>query len=98
MDAQSEKIFAKLHEEFEIRLISVPSTGYIWQLETCPEQLQLLDTIYEHIEGQPTVGGSMTQIFRFRGTAPGQYEIVFVLKRQWETTSVNQSKFRVTVE
>ena len=89
-------IKAKLSQEFEIRLRSIPSSGYIWQVEACHESLSLIDVIYEQIAPQ-TVGGNVDQIFRFRASAKGSYVVTFVLKRTWEPSALESRRFIVEV-
>lgn len=99
MNEESEQISVKPLEEFEIRLGAAPSTGYKWYVEKCPEQLQLLEVTYEQKpQDQLTVGGSVTQIFHFRGTNPGLYTVTFALKRQWETGVSKYNQIQVKIE
>lgn len=96
---ESHSIPSRINEEFIIRLPATPSTGYTWQVEQMPQKLHLLGTNYEQSEHNITVvGSSEMQLFRFYGTAPGQYDIVFALKRPWENSVIQKRTIRVYIK
>jgi predicted secreted protein len=85
-------------DKFEIRLQSVPSTGYILQVGVLPEQLELLDSTFEPGgPGNPRPGAPVTQIFRFRALKAGHAQITFESRRSWEKTPASTSGVEVEI-
>lgn len=91
------KVAANLSQEFEIRLVSNPSTAYVWQLQQYPKELQLLGDRYEQLQEPQAVGSPVNQIFTFQALEEGNYEVTFVLKRAWESTPIETCRFIVEV-
>ena len=83
--------------EFSVRLESTPTTGYVWDVETLPESIELLGSEYEQPAGERPPGDPGTQAFRFRARNPGEHLIHFVLKRQWESKAINSHTVKVEV-
>ncbi len=79
-----------------MRVQSIPSTGYVWQVPQPPAGVELLDSDYAPASGDAP-GGSRTHVFRFRAARPGSYPITFVRKREWETTPLETGTVTVTV-
>jgi predicted secreted protein len=93
----AETIRCAVGEEFEVRLESTPTTGYIWEVAQLPETVELLGTEFEPSGGEPQAGAPGNQLFRFRAGQPGQYQIDFVLKRQWELEAIRSRTVSVQV-
>ena len=72
-------------KEFEVRLSSSPTTGYIWQVAKLPESIQLSGSGSENVTSDLRPGDPTTQVFRFRTLKPGEGPITFSLKRPWES-------------
>ena len=83
-----ETIIVTVGEEFKERLESTPTTGYVWEVQTLPEGIQLLGSDYEKSSSGIRPGDPVTQVFRFRTLKAGEHIITFVLKRQWESNAV----------
>jgi predicted secreted protein len=81
--------------EFSVRLESNPTTGYVWEVETLPEGLELSGSEYKKSEGALQVGSPGIQFFRFRAQKSGEYQINFVHKRQWEKNPINSHTVKV---
>jgi predicted secreted protein len=98
MDSSENRVLARKGEEFDISLSSTPSTGYIWDLVTCPAEIESVPIKYATFTNDTgSVGGTGTQVFRFRSTAGGAYTMTFVLKRPWEKRSMDRRVFQVHV-
>jgi predicted secreted protein len=95
-DAESMSVRAGV--EFEISLPSTPSTGYDWQVASCPGEIQQAEGRYSPAANEPAIVGSAgMHIFRFRATVKGSFTIQFVLKRSWEKRSTRSRTFKVSV-
>jgi predicted secreted protein len=98
VDATENRVLVRREEEFEIGLTSTPSTGYVWGLVACPAEIESVPIKYATPTNDTgSVGGTGTQVFRFRSTAGGAYTITFVLKRPWEKRSIDRRVFQVHV-
>ena len=98
MDATENRVLVREGEEFEIGLTSTPSTGYVWDWVACPAEIESVPSKDARpVDDTRSVGGSGTQVFRFRATATGAYTIVFVLKRPWEKRSIGKRVFQIDV-
>jgi predicted secreted protein len=84
----SETIIVPVGAEFTVRLKSTPTTGYVWEVHTLPESIQLLGSDYEKSAGVIQPGDQVIQVFRLRTLKPGEHIINFVLKRQWESNTI----------
>jgi inhibitor of cysteine peptidase len=76
-------------EECLLRLASNPSTGYRWRLE--PVEPAIVEQVGEAEfvaapagAGAPVVGAGGVEIFRLRGSSPGQASLRFAYRRPWE--------------
>ncbi|MEL6829801.1 MAG: protease inhibitor I42 family protein [Pseudomonadota bacterium] len=85
----------RMDKQVEIRLISNPTTGYMWQiLDPQPVGLRLVDERYDADpapEGLTGSGG--VQVFLFQGDRPGAYEFTLSYQRSpadvAETRTIN---------
>eukprot|EP00292_Cryptomonas_paramecium_P024196 CAMPEP_0113680918 /NCGR_PEP_ID=MMETSP0038_2-20120614/11640_1 /TAXON_ID=2898 /ORGANISM="Cryptomonas paramecium" /LENGTH=144 /DNA_ID=CAMNT_0000599461 /DNA_START=13 /DNA_END=447 /DNA_ORIENTATION=- /assembly_acc=CAM_ASM_000170 len=85
-------------DEFTVNLESNPTTGYSWQLVSSSEYIEKVDNKYVATSSQPgLVGGGGTDVWTFKGKAPGSGELVFAYKRPWETDSFTQAKVAFVV-
>jgi predicted secreted protein len=83
-----ETIVVAVDGGFTVRLKSTPTTGYVWEVHTLPEGMQLLGSDYEKSASGIQPGDPVIQVFRFRTLKTGEYIISFVLKRQWESNAI----------
>lgn len=86
-------------ETLVVRLASNPTTGYRWNLENLPQQLELEGgeaTFDPPARTLPGAGGH--EVFRFRGKAPGRETIELRYQREWETDAPPAAEYRLTVE
>lgn len=79
-----------------MRVQSIPSSGYVWQVPQLPAGLELLGSDYDR-PAAAVPGGLLIHVFRFRAARPGSYPITFVRKREWETTPLETETVIVTV-
>ena len=81
----SDSIAVAVGEEFEIRLQGNPSAGYVWELDSLPEGIELSGS--ESVPPDPAnkPGDPSTQVFRFGSRESGEKVLEFVLKRPWES-------------
>jgi predicted secreted protein len=90
---------------FQVAIDSTPSTGYLWLLHEQPAAITLLkeetDTApkaeTKQAQDIPIVGRMSTQLFHLVAAAPGDYMLVFELRRPWEPGAVSQHTVRVHV-
>ena len=83
-----ETVIVAVGEEFTVCLKSTPTTGYVWEMHTLPEGLQLLGSDYEKPASGVQPGDPVIQVFRFRAQKAGEYISTFVLMRQWEGNAI----------
>jgi predicted secreted protein len=72
---------------FEVHLGEAPTTGYGWELAHLPPGVELIGAgpTSADAAGDDEPGGQADdQAFRLIVTAPGRFELRFVLKRRWE--------------
>jgi len=84
----AETISAAVGQEFIVSLKSTPATGYVWEVQNFPPNLVLSGSDYEKPKGDIKPGSAVTQAFRFKAQAAGEYSITFVLKRSWENKAI----------
>ena len=80
-----ETIHVKVGQEFSIRLKSFAAAGYLWKIQSLPDVIQLLGTKNEKPQDEMKPGDPNTQVFRLQAMETGEYTIVFVLSRPWES-------------
>jgi len=93
-----ETIMVSLGEEFSIRLQATPVTGYVWDVHTLPESVQLLGSDYEKPASSIQPGDPVIHVFRFRTQKTGKHLITFVLKRQWESNEIESHAVTVRTD
>jgi inhibitor of cysteine peptidase len=91
----SDTIKVPVGGEFSVRLESNPTTGYVWDVETLPEGVELLGSEYEKSAGDRPPGDPGSQAFRFRARNAGEHLIHFALKRQWESKAIKSHIVKV---
>ena len=79
---------------FVVKLGAGPSTGYLWQLESLPAEVQLLESDFEQ-PSTAAIGDGGEQVFRLEIKQAGHYQLHFQLKRRWETTSIQTQLIEV---
>jgi len=98
-DAMSaENITVAVGQEFTVSLKSTPTTGYVWEAQNLPPNLVLLDSQYEKPKGDIKPGSPVTQSFRFKAQAAGDYKITLVRKRSWENRPIETHEVTVTAK
>ena len=86
----SDSVAVGLGEDFEIRLQSNPSAGYVWEPDSLPRGIELSwsESVPPGAGERP--GDAGTQVFRFTSSEPGDTTLSFVLKRPWESEVVDR--------
>ena len=82
-----------INKKFAIDLEAIPGAGYMWEFVQHPEEIELVDQ--KLISISKAIGGTSTQRFILVARQPGNYILVFELKRRWEKTSVKTSEFEI---
>jgi predicted secreted protein len=83
--------------DFEIRLGSTPSSGYVWSVQMHSGELRPLENKVEQAR-ERQAGNPVTQVFRFHAPAKGNYMVRFVLKRAWESQPLEAQEYNIEVE
>ena len=96
-DDSSEQIRTAPLVEFAVELESIPTSGYVWQSPPCPEGLEALGSSLVQPAAPPVPGSSARQVFRFRAHRAGQFALDFVLKRSWESASLQRHTVNIEV-
>ncbi len=78
-----------------IDLQALPGAGYMWVVEQLPPELEVLED--KVVAQSEEVGGPSLQRFTLRSTQPGDYSVVFGLKRRWERQSARTQTFTIHV-
>lgn len=91
----SETVRVPVGGEFSVRLESTPTTGYVWDVDTLPESIELLGSEYEKPAAGASPGDPVIQAFRFRARKAGEHLINIVLKRQWESNAIKSHTVKV---
>ena len=93
----TDMITAAVNDEFTISLKSIATAGYLWTVESLPNDIQLLGTENEKPTGDTKPGDSTGQIFRFRAGKSGEHKIKFALGRPWENKAIESKIVTVKV-
>jgi predicted secreted protein len=80
-------------QKFTIDLEAIPGAGYMWEMTQHPEAVEIVDQKVVSISKE--IGGSSTQRFFMVAHQPGNYSVVFELKRRWEKSSVKSNVFYI---
>jgi len=79
-----------------IDLQAIPSAGYMWEIEPSTPALEVLDN--KVVAQSQEVGGPALQRFTLLPHQPGEYSLVFGLKRKWEKQSARTKIFTVHIK
>jgi predicted secreted protein len=95
----AELIRAKVGEAFEVPLQATPTAGFRWELLFPTEAADLVDFVGTHWQQmQPgLIGGSATQVFRFKAVGPGELSLVFEYRRPWEVSERKRRAVQVRI-
>lgn len=73
----------------EVPLQRYATAGYVWQVPDAPAGLGGLEIVPR--PGLAAAPGAATEeALRLRATAPGEHEVVLVLKRPWESAAARE--------
>jgi len=86
---------ATVGQPLTIDLQAIPGAGYMWVVEQLPPQLEVSED--KVIAQSQEVGGPSLQRFVLVPSQPGDYSLVFGLKRTWEKESARTKEFTVHV-
>ena len=79
---------------FGVILADRPGGGYTWSCRALPSGITLIETRY--VADVPAeVGSPRDKEFRLVAERPGQFTLVFELKRSWEPTPVDERVVRI---
>lgn len=95
----AERIETKVGGGFEIPLQATPTAGFRWELSLPSEPTNLVDFVgSEWRQVQPgLIGGSATQVFRFKAVAPGELTLAFEYRRPWEVSERKRQSVHVRI-
>ena len=82
---------------FDVAILASPGTGYLWLLHEPPAAIRLLKEETEQTQAAPVAGGTSRQLFHLIAASPGEYELVFELRRPWEADAVRRHIVQVHV-
>lgn len=85
----------KAGEPFDVGLEVKPSTGYLWEIRQLPAEVVLLGSDLAQPEANAAPGHPVRQIFHFRVTKAGDYEVQLDLKRSWEQKGIQSRSVRI---
>ena len=81
-------------QEFTVELKSYPGSGATWRY-AAPDGPQLVgETTQSQNE---SIGAAALQVFTLRADTPGSYNLVFELKRAWESSPRGRKEIKVDV-
>ena len=86
---------AVVGQPLTIDLQAIPGAGYMWGIERLPPELEVSED--KVIAQSEEVGGPSLQRFVLVPSQPGDYSLVFGLKRKWEKESTRTKEFTVHV-
>jgi predicted secreted protein len=75
--------------EFEVRLASPASAGYVWAVADVPAGVECSGRKVDPAPTASLPGDGTTQVFSCKAVAAGSHVIHFVLKRPWESTAAD---------
>ncbi|MEO6603870.1 MAG: protease inhibitor I42 family protein [Polyangiaceae bacterium] len=80
---------------FEIELGSPATAGYLWQLLPPPVGVQLIASHRNPAPPKAALGDSGLQVFQLQANQAGCFELVFQLKRPWESAVAEARRVEV---
>lgn len=83
-------------QPFDIDMEAMPGAGYMWELIQRPEAVELENK--EVVSISKGFGGPSTQRFTLVAHQPGDYSLVFELKRRWERNPVKTSEIQIQAQ
>ena len=86
---------AVVGQPLTIDLQAMPGAGYMWGIEHLPPGLEVGED--KVIDQSEEVGGPSLQRFILIPSRPGDYSLIFSLKRKWEKESARTIAFTVHV-
>jgi predicted secreted protein len=86
---------AVVGQPLTIDLQAMPGAGYMWVVEQLPPELEVGED--KVIAQSEEVGGPSLQRFILIPSQPGDYSLIFGLKRKWEKESARTKTFTVHV-
>ena len=91
-----------LGETLRIELVSVPTAGYVWEITTLPDILELTgegsrptDPAVQNLEG--FTGGNHFLSFDFKAISPGTGTVELAERRPWETDEPPMDTYSLAV-
>jgi predicted secreted protein len=78
-----------------IDLQALPGAGYMWEINQLPPALEVLED--KVVAQSEEVGGPSLQRFILLASQPGDYSLVFGLKRKWEKEPARMKTFTIHV-
>lgn len=93
-----ETIHVKAGQEFSIRLKSFATAGYLWKIQALPDVIQLLGTKNEKPQAEMKPGDPNIQVFSLQAMEVGEYTIIFVLSRPWESQAMETRNVTVKAD
>jgi inhibitor of cysteine peptidase len=93
----STTVEAVVGETFEVELEGVPTSGFLWEAASFPDDLVRL--VGEDVDAEPRpIGGAAVQRFRFEALAPGEGELRLAYRRPWESKPAAEERtVKVTI-
>lgn len=86
-------ITVRVGEMFSVEIRATPTTGYQWSVAGMPAGLELVENSFSPdapAGGLAPIPSPGTHKFHFLATEPGRKEVEFVLKRAWESHSIQE--------
>lgn len=86
---------------FEVSLEGSPTTGFTWEAELPPSERELVEPVgteWRRSDDKKKLGGSATQIFRFRALRRGETTLRFRYRRPWESGAISERLVPVHIE
>jgi predicted secreted protein len=81
-------------QEFKVELESFPGSGAVWRYVS-PAGPQLVSETTKSRDD--SIGAAALQVFTLRADVPGSYDLIFELKRAWESSPRRRKEIKVEV-
>lgn len=87
----------KVGDQFELRLKSNPSTGYMWYVR--PNSTPLLNLVHQSQTEvtEPGVGRPVLQVFQFEAKRSGDSSLLLHYVRSWEKPAPDEERFEIRI-